>query len=65
MWIGRATTFEPAGLGKSVGVMSMRFFKDAPRSRWDNDPETKEYKEFQKNTYRMKTSTTAARCTAT
>lgn len=42
------TTFEPAGLDKSVGVMSMRFFKDAGQSRWDNDPETKEYKEFLK-----------------
>lgn len=42
------STFEPAGLDKSVGVMSMRFFKDAGQSRWDNDPETKEYKEFLK-----------------
>jgi len=42
------TTFEPAGLDKSVGVMSMRFFKDAGQSRWDNDPDTKEYKEFLK-----------------
>ena len=42
------STFEPAGLDKSVGIMSMRFFKDAGQSRWDNDPETKEYKEFLK-----------------
>ncbi|WP_420473614.1 ABC transporter substrate-binding protein [Noviherbaspirillum sp. ST9] len=42
------TTFEPAGLDKSVGVMSMRFFKDAGQSRWDNDPDTKEYREFLK-----------------
>jgi branched-chain amino acid transport system substrate-binding protein len=41
-------TFEPAGLDKSVGVMSMAFFKDAAQPRWDNDPETKEYREFLK-----------------
>lgn len=42
------STFEPAGLDKSVGVMSMRFFKDAGQARWDNDQETKDYKEFLK-----------------
>jgi branched-chain amino acid transport system substrate-binding protein len=41
-------TFEPAGLEKSMGVMSMAFFKDAAQPRWDNDPETKEYREFLK-----------------
>jgi branched-chain amino acid transport system substrate-binding protein len=41
-------TFEPAGLDKSVGVMSMAFFKDAAQPRWDNDPETREYREFLK-----------------
>lgn len=41
-------TFEPAGIDKSVGIMSMAFFKDAAQPRWDNDPETKEYKEYLK-----------------
>lgn len=41
-------TFEPAGIEKSVGVMSMAFFKDAAQPRWDNDPETKEYRAFLK-----------------
>ncbi len=41
-------TFEPAGLEKSVGIMSMAFFKDVAQPRWDNDPETKEYKAFLK-----------------
>jgi len=42
------STFEPAGLDKSVGVLSMRFFKDASQSRWDNDPETQAYRSFLK-----------------
>jgi branched-chain amino acid transport system substrate-binding protein len=41
-------TFEPAGIDKSVGIMSMAFFKDAGQPRWDNDAETKEYKTFLK-----------------
>jgi branched-chain amino acid transport system substrate-binding protein len=41
-------TFEPAGLEKSMGIMSMAFFKDAAQPRWDNDPETIEYKAFLK-----------------
>lgn len=41
-------TFEPAGIEKSVGVLSMAYFKDAAQSRWDSDPETIEYKAFLK-----------------
>jgi branched-chain amino acid transport system substrate-binding protein len=39
-------TFEPAGLEKSAGYMSMTALKDPVQARWENDPETIEYKEF-------------------
>jgi branched-chain amino acid transport system substrate-binding protein len=42
------STFEPAGLDKSAGVMSLAYVKDPAQSRWEKDPETKEYTEFMK-----------------
>jgi branched-chain amino acid transport system substrate-binding protein len=42
------STFEPAGVEKSLGILSVGFTKDPAQPRWDQDAETKEYKEFLK-----------------
>ncbi|WP_200598657.1 ABC transporter substrate-binding protein [Noviherbaspirillum pedocola] len=42
------STFEPAGLDKSTGVMSLAYVKDTAQSTWDKDAETIEFKEFMK-----------------
>lgn len=42
------STFEPAGIEKSLGILSLGYVKDPSQPRWDNDAETKEYKEFLK-----------------
>ena len=38
----------PAGLDKSVGLISMQYLKDNADKRWENDPAVKEYLAFMK-----------------
>ncbi|WP_326542207.1 ABC transporter substrate-binding protein [Pseudorhodoferax sp.] len=40
------TTFEPAGLDASKGIISLAYFKDAGQARWNSDAQTQEYKAF-------------------
>lgn len=41
-------TLEPAGLKKSLGILTMAFFKDPVQPRWAQDPETIEFLAFMK-----------------
>ena len=41
-------TLEPAGLEKSMGILTMAFFKDPVQPRWAQDPATKEFLAFMK-----------------
>jgi branched-chain amino acid transport system substrate-binding protein len=39
----------PAGLEKSVGLMTVGYFKDPTDKQWDNDPAMKEWRAFMKD----------------
>ena len=41
-------TFKPAGLDKSVGIMSAGFMKDVTDPKWANDPDVKTWTEWMK-----------------
>jgi len=41
----------PAGLDKSVGLVTVGYFKDPTDKQWDGDPAMKEYKAFMKEYY--------------
>jgi len=41
----------PAGLDKSVGVITTAYLKDATDKQWDNDPAMKEWKDFMAKYY--------------
>jgi branched-chain amino acid transport system substrate-binding protein len=41
----------PAGLDKSVGLISTQYLKDPTDSQWDSDPAIKEWKSFMKRYY--------------
>lgn len=43
-----SVTLEPAGLDKTVGLVSMRYRMDPADSAWDNDPGMIEWREFMK-----------------
>jgi branched-chain amino acid transport system substrate-binding protein len=45
------SALEPAGLDKSVGLISMAYLKDASDPAWDNDPGMKEWVAFMKKYY--------------
>jgi branched-chain amino acid transport system substrate-binding protein len=38
------SVLKPAGLDKSVGLISMLYIKDGSDAKWDNDPTMKEFK---------------------
>jgi hypothetical protein len=42
------TVLKPAGLDRSVGVMTTQYMKDATDKQWDNDPGMLEYRGFMK-----------------
>lgn len=42
------TVLKPAGLDKSVGIMTTQYMKDATDKQWDNDPGMLEYRAFMK-----------------
>jgi branched-chain amino acid transport system substrate-binding protein len=42
---------KPAGLEKSVGIISGAYLKDPTDSHWENDPGLKEWLEFMKRYY--------------
>jgi len=46
-----ATVMKPAGLEKSVGIISGAYLKDPTDSHWENDPGLKEWLEFMKRYY--------------
>lgn len=46
-----ATVMKPAGLEKSVGIISGAFLKDPTDSHWQNDPGLKEWLDFMKKYY--------------
>ena len=46
-----ATVMRPAGLEKSVGIISGAFLKDPTDSHWQNDPGRKEWLDFMKQYY--------------
>ena len=46
-----ATVMKPAGLEKSVGIISGAFLKDPTDSHWQNDPGLKEWLDFMKQYY--------------
>ena len=46
-----ATVMKPAGLDKSVGVISGAYLKDPTDSHWQNDPELKEWLQFMQRYY--------------
>ncbi|HWI12034.1 MAG TPA: ABC transporter substrate-binding protein, partial [Burkholderiaceae bacterium] len=46
-----ATVLTPAGLDKSVGVLSSIYGKDPTDTRWDNDPGMNEWRAFMKKYY--------------
>ena len=41
----------PAGLDKSVGLISMQYLKDAADKKWENDPAVKDWLAFMKKYY--------------
>ncbi len=41
-------TFKPAGLDKSIGIMSAGFMKDVTDPKWANDPDVKTWTEWMK-----------------
>jgi ABC-type branched-subunit amino acid transport system substrate-binding protein len=41
----------PAGLDKSVGLITVGYFKDPTDKQWDDDPAMKDYKAFMKEYY--------------
>ena len=43
-----AGVLTPAGLDKSVGLVTVGYFKDPTDKQWDSDPAMKEYKAFMK-----------------
>jgi branched-chain amino acid transport system substrate-binding protein len=45
------TVLKPAGLEKSVGLISTQYFKDATDAQWKNDPAVKEWEAFMKKYY--------------
>jgi branched-chain amino acid transport system substrate-binding protein len=46
-----AAVLAPAGLEKSVGLISARFIKDVNDLQWDNAPDIKAFREFMKKYY--------------
>ena len=46
-----ATVMKPAGLEKSVGIISGAYLKDPTDSHWQNDPGLKEWLDFMKQYY--------------
>lgn len=46
-----ASVLQPAGLEKSVGILSLAYTKDASDPQWKNDPATLEYLRFMKSYY--------------
>jgi branched-chain amino acid transport system substrate-binding protein len=46
-----AMTLKPAGLEKSVGVLSLAYIKDPSDPQWKDDPATLEYRNFMKKYY--------------
>ena len=46
-----ATVMKPAGLEKSVGIISGAFLKDPTDSHWENDPGLKQWLDFMKHYY--------------
>ncbi len=46
-----ATTLTPAGLDKSVGLVTAAYIKDPADSQWDNDSGMKDYRAFMKKYY--------------
>jgi len=46
-----ATVMKPAGLDKSVGIISGAYLKDPTDGHWQNDPGLKEWREFMKRYY--------------
>jgi branched-chain amino acid transport system substrate-binding protein len=46
-----ATVLTPAGLDKSVGLITVAYFKDPTDAQWDNDPAMQEFKAFMKQYY--------------
>ncbi len=44
-------TLTPAGLDKSVGIITVAYLKDPTSKRWANDPDTKEFLAFMKKYY--------------
>jgi len=45
------TVLMPAGLEKSVGLLSTQYYKDATDEQWKNDPAVKEWEGFMKKYY--------------
>lgn len=46
-----STVLQPAGLDKSVGIISLQSMKDVSDPQWNNDPGVKEYMNFMKKYY--------------
>jgi ABC-type branched-subunit amino acid transport system substrate-binding protein len=46
-----ASVLQPAGLEKSVGILSLQYVKDASDPQWNNDPGVLEYRSFMKKYY--------------
>jgi branched-chain amino acid transport system substrate-binding protein len=44
-------TYEPAGVEKSKGIISLTYLKDPADSKWDNDKEINEWRAFMKKYY--------------
>ncbi len=49
--IGIGSVLTPAGLDKSVGVISSAYIKDATDSKWANDQAIAQWREFMKKYY--------------